>query len=260
MGRRRHDGHDVLKALAGATGHGLRIGKQLLHDLFRRIHDLAQVGEHVFRADGQLDRDGGRSPHSCRAQQSALQILPLSLQGAGIGHVGLEGGTRRPRLIHASHEPRVISLQGLYATADLSCLQGKSLHFLLVELQLRRQVEYPAFRRLDAGGEAGRGGPGAVGLGSQTGQFGFRLLQLPGQTGEPGTLLFQSRAQLSHGRVAHLADSLRDHARLAGGILERCAVAPGEGRAQLEGNGNFFGHDTLYPPLAAFSTAAAASR
>ena len=168
--------------------------------------------------------------------------------------MGLESGPRRPRLLHAPHEPRVISLQGLYATADLSCLQGKSLHFLFVERQLCRQVEYPAFRRLDAGGEAGRGGPSAVGLGSQTGQFGFRLLQLPGQTGELGPLLFQSRAQLSHGRVAHLADSL------AGGILERCAVAPGEGRAQLEGNGNFFGHDTLYPPLAAFSTAAAASR
>ena len=257
LGRRRHDGHDVLKALSGATGHGLRIGKQLLHDLFRRIHDLAQVGEHVFRADGQLDRDGRRSPHSCRAQQPALQILPLSLQGAGIGHVGLEGGTRRPRLLHAPHEPRVISLQGLYTTADLSCLQGKSLHFLLIERQLCRQVEHPAFRRLDAGGEAGGGSPRTLCLGSQTGQFGFRLLQLSGQTGEPGTLLFQSRAQLSHGRVAHLADSLRDHARLAGGILERCAVAPGEGRAQLEGNGNFFGHDTLYPPLAAFSTAAA---
>ena len=88
LGRGRHDGHHILKAFSGTVGHLLRIGKNLLHDGFRRVHDFVQIRERIFGADGQFDRKSHRGSHGRSTQQTPLQIGTLRLQGAGLAPVG----------------------------------------------------------------------------------------------------------------------------------------------------------------------------
>ena len=152
LGRGRHDGHHILKAFSGTVGHLLRIGKNLLHDGFRRVHDFAQISERIFGADGQFDRKSHRGSHGRSTQQTPLQIGTLRLQGAGLAPVG---GHRRldcPGTLKLGGQLGVIPGQG----TDAAARTGSLSHGL------------PIGRRLSGQG------PG------QTAHPGFGLFYLPG--------------------------------------------------------------------------------
>ena len=245
--RGRHDGHHVLEALARAVGHGLRVGKDLLHDGLRRVHDLAQVGKGVFGADGQCDRHGHGGPGHGRAQQAALEIGPLGAQGIGLRGIGGQGLPHVARPFHLPRQAGIVRGQPAHAAA----YAGRLRHGLAVLARLpgerAGQAAHLPLGLLDLAGQGGAHGPGLLGPLPEARQMGLRLPQVAAQAADLLLLGLHGRADAAHRRSLHLPHGAGHGPGLSGGPLEGRAVAAGQACPQGEGERDLTRHASSSP-------------
>ena len=214
LGGGSHDGDNILKASAGTVGHLLRIGENLPHDLFRRVHDLAQIGEGILGADGQFDRQGHCGPGDGGARQTGMQVGPLGAQGFGLASIGGKGGLHLAGVINFCGQRAVILGQTAHAAAHGGRLGRGGAPLSQLAVKRAGEARDALLRQLYLPGQHAGSAAGGQRLGIERGKRAPGFLETAGKASDFLPLGQHGRAQLAHGRFFHFADGLRDAARL----------------------------------------------
>ena len=191
-----HDRHHVLERLARLRGHFQGVLIDLPEQLVvRAVHDLLEIRERIFGADGQLHRNGSRRRLCRAADETPVQIRPLITQRGTAGHIGIHGLLVALCSLHAGRKRAIPRGQLTDPVARARCQShgfavGRAgLH------ELRGELANLLFGTGQLQGQRPGRAAGVLGLGLKSGKAGFGFTEISPERLDRFPLFRQHRSE-----------------------------------------------------------------